>query len=222
MSEAVGGRISTRRKWAAIGVATLLLAGSFWLVLYAFDRWLGDLTIAEIEAGAEVPLTRAVVSLLTGGYAVMGAAFVALALISRRPHPWRGASVAWLLGGAMWLLLPFVAGEPYTPMVAGFAAGGLVALRAEPEHTVGRRAVAALVITVYVYLLLAHHAAARGDRRPAAPAARPGLGRCPGRAAGSEPRRRGAGGEAGAAPGQVNGPTAAGARRRLCLGRSEI
>ncbi len=155
MSEAdAGERISTRRKWAAIGVATLLLAGSFWLVLYAFDLWLGDLTLAEIEAGAEVPITRAVGLVLTGGYAVMGGAFVALALISRRPHPWRWASVAWLLGGSIWVLLPFVAGEPYTPMVAGFAAGGLVALRAEPEHTMGSRVLAALATTVYVYLLL--------------------------------------------------------------------
>jgi len=151
---ASGERISTRRKWAAVGVGTLLLTGSFWLVLYAFDMWLGDLTVAEIEAGAEVPMTRTVGFTLTGGYAVMGAAFVALALISRRPHPWRGAAVAWLAGGAMWILLPFVTHEPYTPMVAGFAAGGLAALRAELEHTVGRRVVGALVITVYVYLLL--------------------------------------------------------------------
>jgi hypothetical protein len=155
LSEAAAGeRITTRRKWAAIGVATLFLAGAFWLVLYAFDRWLGDFTTAEIEAGAEVPLTRAVVYLLTAGFAAMGAAFTALAWISRRPHPWRWASVAWLFGGAMWILLPYVTGEPCTPMVAGFGAGGLVALRAEPEHTVGRRAAAALLATVYVFLLL--------------------------------------------------------------------
>ena len=42
---AAGERISTRRKWAAIGVATALLAGSFWLVLLAFDMWLGDFTV---------------------------------------------------------------------------------------------------------------------------------------------------------------------------------
>jgi hypothetical protein len=48
----------------------------------------------------------------------------------------------------MWIPLPFLAGEPCTPMVTGAAAGGLVALRAEPEHTMGRRVVAAPVITV--------------------------------------------------------------------------
>jgi hypothetical protein len=151
---ASGERISTRRKWAAIGAATALLAGSFWLVLLAFDMWLGDLTVAELEGGAEVPMTRAVGLALGGAFAVLGASFVALAFISRRARPWRGAAVAWLLGGALWILLPFLAGEPYTPMVAGAAAGGLVALRAEPEHTMGRRVVAALAITVYVYLLL--------------------------------------------------------------------
>lgn len=149
-----GERITTRRKWAAIGVATLLLAGAFWLVLLAFDMWLGDLTIEELEAGAEVPVTAAVAATLGGGALVMAAAFAALALISRRPRPWRSIPFAFLLGSAMWLWLPFVAGEPYTPMIAGFAAGGVVALRAEPEHTIGRRVIAALLVTVYLYLLL--------------------------------------------------------------------
>lgn len=155
MSESPAGeRTSTRRKWTAIGVATALLAGAFWLVLLAFDLWLGDLTWEEIEAGAEVPITGQVAAALGGGAVVMAAAFVALALISRRSRPWRSVLFAFLLGSAMWLWLPFIAGEPYTPMVAGFAAGGVVALRAEPEHTMGRRAIAALLVTVYVYLLL--------------------------------------------------------------------
>jgi hypothetical protein len=150
----IGERTSTRRKWVAIGVSTALLAGAFWLVLLAFDLWLGDLTIEELEAGAEVPITGEVAAALGGGAVVMAAAFMALALISRRPRPWRSVAFAFLLGSAMWLWLPFVAGEPYTPMVAGFAAGGVVALRAEPEHSVGRRVVAALLVTIYVYLLL--------------------------------------------------------------------
>jgi len=149
-----GERISSRRKWAAIGAATLLLAASFWVVLLAFRLWLGDLTPEDIQAGAEVPVTTAAAVTLAGGFALMAAGFAALALISRRPHPWRSAAFGWLLGSAMWLWLPFVAGEPVTPMVAGFAAGGVAALRAEPEHTLGRRAIAALLVTVYVYLLV--------------------------------------------------------------------
>ena len=155
MSQAAAGeRTSTRRKWAAIGVATLLLAASFWVVLLAFELWLGDLTTAELEAGAEVPMTREVGLALSGGFALMGVAFAALALISRRPRPWGAAALAWVLGGVMWLGFAFIAGEPYTPMVAGFSAGGVVALRAEAEHTVGRRVIAAVVVTGYVYLLL--------------------------------------------------------------------
>jgi hypothetical protein len=149
-----GERVATGRKWAAIGVATALLAGSFWVVLLAFDMWLGDTTVEEIRAGAEVPVTVWVGLALGGGFILMAAGFTALALISRRTRPWRAVAVAWLVGGAMWLWLPFVVGEPYTPMVAGFGAGGLVALRAEPEHTVGRRVVAAVLTTVYVFLLL--------------------------------------------------------------------
>lgn len=149
-----GERISTRRKWAAIGVGTLLFTAAFWLVVLAFDLWLGDLTAADIEAGAEVPLTTSVALALGGGFALLAGGLTALALISRRARPVRAIAVAWLLGGAMWLWLPFVAGEPYTPMVAGFGVGGLVALRAEPEHTLGRRVVAAVLTTIYVYLLL--------------------------------------------------------------------
>ncbi len=182
---AAGERISTRRKWAAIGVATALLAGAFWLVLLAFDMWLGDLTIEELEAGAEVPVTAAVAATLGGGALVMAAAFAALALISRRPRPWRSVAFAFLLGSAMWLWLPFVAGEPYTPMVAGFAAGGVVALRAEAEHTIGRRVVAALLVTDLPLPAAAAGAAAGGHRGPAAALAGPGLGRCHGRAAGA-------------------------------------
>lgn len=152
--EEPGERISAKRKWAAIGAATALLAGSFWVVLLAFDLWLGDLTVEDIQAGAEVPFTTSVGLALGGGFVLMLAGFIALALISRRVRPLRAVAVAWALGGAMWLWLPFVAGEPYTPMVAGFGAGGLVALRAEPEHTLGRRVVAALLITVYLFLLL--------------------------------------------------------------------
>jgi uncharacterized membrane protein len=90
---AAGERISARRKWAAIGAATALLAGSFWLVLLAFEVRLGDLAVAELVAGAEVPMTRAVGITLGGAEAVLGAAFVALALISRRARPGRGAAV---------------------------------------------------------------------------------------------------------------------------------
>ncbi|MBM3694601.1 MAG: hypothetical protein FJW79_01490 [Actinobacteria bacterium] len=149
-----GERTSTRRKWTAIGVATALLTGAFWLVLLAFNLWLGDTTVEEIRAGAEVPFTRAVGAALGGGLLLMLAGFTALALVSRRVRPARAVAVAGVLGAAMWLWLPFVTGEPYTPMVAGFGAGGLVALRMEPEHTVGRRVLAAVLVTVYLFVLL--------------------------------------------------------------------
>jgi len=149
-----GARTSTRRKWAAIGVSTLLLTGSFWAVLLGFEAWLGDLTSEELEAGAEVPLTTGVVLALVGSFLLMVAGFAALAVISRRARPLAMVPLASALGASMWLWLPFVVGEPVTPMVAGFAAGGVVALRTEPEHTVGRRVLAAVLITAYVFLLL--------------------------------------------------------------------
>lgn len=148
------GRISTRRKWAAIGVASLLFAGSLWAVLLSFQAWLGDLTTEELEAGVDAPLTTGVILGLAGGFLLMAAGFAALAFISRRSRPLSMAALASALGAGMWLWLPFLVGEPVTPMVAGLSAGGVVALRAEPEHTLGRRALAALLITVYLFLLL--------------------------------------------------------------------
>jgi hypothetical protein len=147
-------RLSTRRKWAAIGAATVLLTGSFWVVLLAFRAWVGDLTSEQLDAGVEAPLTAGVALSLVGGFVLMAAAFAVLAVISRHPRRLRAVALATLLGGAMWLCLPIVVGEPVTPMVAGFAAGGVVALRAEPEHTIGRRALAAVLITAYIFLLL--------------------------------------------------------------------
>jgi FtsH-binding integral membrane protein len=149
-----GGRTSTRRKWAAIGLSTLLLTGSFWAVLLGFQAWLGDLTSEDLEAGAEAPLTTGVVLALVGGFVLMVAGFAALAYISRRPRPLAMTALASALGAGMWLWLPFLVGEPVTPMVAGFAAGGVAALRTEPEHTMGRRVLAAVLITAYVFLLL--------------------------------------------------------------------
>lgn len=150
----VEGCISTRRKWAAIGVGTLLVAGSYWAVLLAFRAWVGGLSDEELEAGTEVPLSTGVLLGLVGGFALMVAGFGALALISRRARPLWSITLASALGGLVWISLPFVVGEPVTPMVAGFAAGGVVALRAEPEHTLGRRVLAAALVAVYMLLLL--------------------------------------------------------------------
>jgi hypothetical protein len=148
------GRISPRRKWTAIGVGTLLVTGSYWAVLLAFRAWLGDLSGEDLETGADVPLSGGVALGLLGGFALMVAGFVAVALISQRWRPLWSITLASALGGLMWMSLPFVVGEPVTPMVAGFSAGGVVALRAEPEHKVGRRVLGAFLITAYVFLLL--------------------------------------------------------------------
>lgn len=148
------GRISTRRKWVAIGAGTLLVTGAYWAVLLAFRSWLGDLGDEELEAGVGVAPSTGVVLGLVGAFVLMAAGFAALALISRRDRPLWSITLAAALGGLMWLSLPFVLGEPVTPMVAGFSAGGVVALRAEPAHTVGRRVLAAVLVTGYVFLLL--------------------------------------------------------------------
>ena len=123
-----GERISTRRKWTAVGAGTLLVTGSYWAVLLAFRAWLGDLGDEELEAGVEVAPSTGVVLGLVGAFALMVAGFAALALISRRYRPLWSIALAAALGGLMWLSLPYLLGEPVTPMVAGFSAGGVVTL----------------------------------------------------------------------------------------------
>jgi len=150
------GRISIGRKWTAIAVATLLLTASFWAMQVALGSWL-DLTEeqqAQQEQGARIPMTATEQLGLGGGLALVPAGLAALALISRRERPLRAVAVACLLTVTAAVLLSFLLGEPVTPMVAGFGAGGVMALRAEPEHTIGRRAIAALLISVYVFVLL--------------------------------------------------------------------
>lgn len=153
---AAGGRISARRKWAAVGAATLLLAVSFFTTQFAVYSWLGDVDPEQEEV---VPMTASEAVILGAGLLAAGAAFGALAWLSRHPRPLRAAAVAWLMSLVAIVICLFLLGlvgqfDPFTPMVAGFGAGGLVALRAEPEHTVGRRATAGLLITIYVFLLL--------------------------------------------------------------------
>jgi hypothetical protein len=153
---ASGGRISARRKWASVGVATLLLAVAFFTTQFAIYSWLGDVDPNQEEA---VPMTASEAVILGAGLLAVGVAFGALACLSRHPRPLRAAGVAWLVSLAAIVICLLVLGlvgqfDPFTPMVAGFGAGGLVALRAEPEHTVGRRAVAGFLITIYVFLLL--------------------------------------------------------------------
>jgi hypothetical protein len=150
--------ISARRKWAAVGIASLLLAASFWAVQYFMYSWLGDRTAEELEAGLP-GITSAEAAFLAGGLVVLAAAFAALAAVSRRPRPGRAAAVATFMGLGAIVLLTFLMAlvgqlESYTPMVGGFCAGGLVALRADVERVMSRRVLAAVLVTGYFFLLL--------------------------------------------------------------------
>lgn len=134
--------ISPRRKWMAIGVATVLLVVSYSAMLLAF-------VAAEVDDGAD-----------GGGAAfALGAAlvpFVFLALAFISGHRRASGAVLKAMGLALLVAFPVSAimQDVVTGLVAGFGAGGVVALRAEPVHTRKSRALAVALVSLYVAVLV--------------------------------------------------------------------
>ena len=132
--------ISPRRKWMAIGVATVVLVVSYSAMLLAF-------VAAEVD-GADGSAAFAL------GAALVPFVFVALAFISGH----RRASGAVLKAMGLALLVAFpvsaIMQDVVTGLVAGFGAGGVVALRAEPVHTRKSRALAVALVSLYVAVLV--------------------------------------------------------------------
>ena len=205
MSPAASGeRISSRRKWAAIGSATALLTGSFWLVVLAFDMWLGDFTVAEMEAGVEVPMTRAVGITLGGAYAVMGAAFVALALISRRVGPWRGACWPGCSAGPCGSCSPSSPASPTRRWWRASPPGAWWRCGPSPSTRWGGGSSPPWSITAYVYLLLRITLLPGVILAPLLPLPVLAWADALAERRAADPPCRGPGGETGAAPGPVS------------------
>ena len=69
-------------------------------------------------------------------------------------RPFRGLQVAnaAMLAVALWVWLPVISGEPLTPTVAAYGAGGIVVLGSRHVRRMGYRVVAVLFVVVYVFL----------------------------------------------------------------------
>ena len=122
-------------------MATAWLTVSLWLVIFAFDRWLGDET--RMSGGVSEALTTDIILILATAFGVVMAGTLALARISRHPRPWWAMVIVTLLVGSIWLWLPFLVGEPITPMAAAFGAAGVGAL---PEGEVPARGIRILIV----------------------------------------------------------------------------
>jgi hypothetical protein len=140
-AEAGAQPISPRRKWMAIGVATVLLVVSYSAMLIAF-------VTSEVDDATG-----------GGGAFALGAAlvpFVFLSLAFISGHRRASGAVLKAMGLSLLVAIPVSAimQDVVTGLVAGFGAGGVVALRAEPVHTWKSRAIAVALVSLYVAVLV--------------------------------------------------------------------
>jgi hypothetical protein len=139
MSEAKEKREPTeKRRWLAVLLTTGLMIVVYIVFIYSLAAVSGD---EVVFAGG----------LLGIGIALVPAVFAAAAFVSQNPHSVK----ATLKATGLWVLavLIFFFDLP-TGLVAGFGAGGVVALRLGPANSYRARAVAVALCVVYTFLML--------------------------------------------------------------------
>jgi hypothetical protein len=134
--------LSPRRKWRAITFATLALVPAFWSLLA------GLVAAASDEPDAPDPGPA-----LAFGLALIPFVFVVLAFASE--HPRAPSAVLRAMGLALLVGIPVsaLAQDAVTGIVAGVGAGGVAALRRDPDSTTRSRALAVVVAAAYVFVL---------------------------------------------------------------------
>jgi hypothetical protein len=133
-----GAAPDARRKWQAVGFATLLTLPAFWLLVAA-------VVAADPDADLEAP-----VGLLVGaGLALLPLALYVLARVSRHEQALRAAALGGAVGIVVAGALSFALREPLSPLVAGIGAGGVIALRRHPHTTTVARSLAVVLATGY-------------------------------------------------------------------------
>jgi hypothetical protein len=132
-----------RRKWRAITLATLVLVPAYWAILAGVVSAASD----EGPAPAAGPL-------LAFGLALIPFAFVVLAFLSEHPRAAGAVVKAMMLAIVVGIPVSALAADAVTGMVAGLGAGGISALRKD-QYPVGKaRALAVLIASVYVFVVV--------------------------------------------------------------------
>ena len=136
--------MSPQRKWRAITLATVLLVPAFWSLL-------AGLVASSANRSEAAPDPSAALAL---GFALIPFVFILLSFLSQ--HQRAAAAVLKAMGLTLLVGIPVsaIAGDGVTGLVAGIGAGGIVALRAEAEHSWKFRAAAVLVATLYAFVLV--------------------------------------------------------------------
>ena len=124
-------------------IATLLLVPSYWSVLAGLVSLASDRPDAP-PAGPFIAF----------GLALIPFVFIVLAFLSE--HPRAPGAVLKAMGLALLVGLPVsaVAADAVTGLVAAVGAGGIAALRTDRAEAWKARALALLVVSLYVYLMI--------------------------------------------------------------------
>jgi hypothetical protein len=134
--------LTPQRKWRAITFATLALAPAFWSLLA------GLVAAASDEPDAPNPGPP-----IAFGLALIPFVFIVLAFASE--HPRAPSAVVKAMGLALLVGIPVsaLAQDGVTGIVAGVGAGGVAALRRDPDSTTRSRALAVVVAAAYTFVL---------------------------------------------------------------------
>jgi hypothetical protein len=132
-----------RRKWRAITLATLLLVPGYWSLVTGL--------VAEGSHKESAPFAAPYIAF---GLVLLPFVFLALAFLSE--HSRASGATVWALLLTILVGAPVsgLAGDAVTGFVAGVGAGGIVAMRADVAHSWKARAVAVLVVSAYVFILV--------------------------------------------------------------------
>ncbi len=130
--------LTPRRRWLAIGVATVPLLFSY-LTLAA----------ALITTEEESPVGAGGAAL---GLGLVPFVFILLAFVSN--HPQAPIAVLKAMGVFLLVALPIGLAAPVIGISLGYGAGGIMALRAHPEHPRKHRWIALGITAVYIVFLL--------------------------------------------------------------------
>lgn len=135
--------VTEQRRWAAIAAATVIVTFAFWAMAYGatvLDR--GVLPNGLSENTESIGLLT-----IALGVSSVPIAFLVAALLSRRPDWPIGVLAA--MGLSLAVGLPLLAfNNPLASLLAGTAAGAVVAVQREPGTTWHHRAIAAAVVAV--------------------------------------------------------------------------
>lgn len=135
--------LTPRKKWRAILLATLLLVPAYW-----------SLMVGLVSIESDRTSTPAAGPFIAFGLMLVPFVFVVLAFLSE--HPRAPGAVVKAMGLTLLVAIPVsaLARDAVTGIVAGLGAGGIAALRADPDHGWRARALAVLVASAYTFLLV--------------------------------------------------------------------